>query len=273
MRIVPIPTDLELADFQTRGTLGPPKDMTSQDCDTVDIIRSEVELPSGQRVRTVQALVFVSADELERIRGAGGHFWIEFIGHTFPPVMFVVPERSGSASDVSSAAGAGVLSTPTEPEARPPNTAENAGERDLSADDAGAARRTIKTPPYEPTGFTREEAREAVRAADDVSPADDRTPRRIAEQMRRRGWGATFTKHGSRTDGELVMLVDDVIEAKRRLDEAAGVSAVVDRSLVNALMLIRDGTYDVTGTAIHEAEGRDPATIAADALAALGDRE
>jgi hypothetical protein len=97
MRIVPIPNDLELADFQTRGTLGPPKDMTSQDCDTVDIIRSEVELPSGTRVRTVQALVFVSAEEIERIRGAGGHFWIEFIGHTFPPVMFVVPERSGSA--------------------------------------------------------------------------------------------------------------------------------------------------------------------------------
>lgn len=94
MRIVPLPVDIELADFESRATLGPPQAMSSQDCDTVEIVRSKSKLPSGPIVDTVYARVFVSADELERISASGGHFWIGFLGVTFPPVWLAV-ERDG----------------------------------------------------------------------------------------------------------------------------------------------------------------------------------
>lgn len=99
MRIVPLPPGTELADFESKATLGPPPSMTSQDCETVEIVRSEVALPSGQRVRTVKALVFISAPEIERIRENGGHFWLEFIGDSFPPVVLYPPEPTSAANE------------------------------------------------------------------------------------------------------------------------------------------------------------------------------
>lgn len=88
MRIVPLPVDLELAPSESRAKLGPPSTMESRDCDTIEIVRSVVKLPSGEQSRTVRALVWMSAKEHEQIASRCGTFWIEFIGDTFPPVCF-----------------------------------------------------------------------------------------------------------------------------------------------------------------------------------------
>lgn len=87
MRIVPLPHDLVIADYEQRARLGPPPGVPSQDCDTIEIVRSTVRLPSGALNRTVRALVWASATELDEIRVAGGTFWLEFLGDTFPPVF------------------------------------------------------------------------------------------------------------------------------------------------------------------------------------------
>lgn len=90
MKIAPIPDDMPLVDGQSRARLGPPPGMSSHDCATVDIIRSHVTLPSGRSNSSVVALVELEDGDLEAIRAAGGRFWIEFLGQTFPPVLFGV---------------------------------------------------------------------------------------------------------------------------------------------------------------------------------------
>jgi len=88
MRIVPIPKEVE----GERRTLGPPRGMSGQDCDTIEVLVRRVTLPSGEEYSEVSALVFVSAAELELIAAAGGHFWFCAIGTTFPPVRFEAPQ-------------------------------------------------------------------------------------------------------------------------------------------------------------------------------------
>lgn len=93
MRIVPIPDDVALGEHQRKSRLGPPPGVPSSDCDTIDVVLSEIELPSGVTQPSVMALVWASERELDRIRETGGHFWIEFFGTTFPPVrLFAPPE-------------------------------------------------------------------------------------------------------------------------------------------------------------------------------------
>lgn len=94
MRVVPIPSDVP----GERRVLGPPEGMSGQDCDTIDILVERVELPSGVECDAVSALVFVSADELRRIEAAGGHFWVRFLGSTFPPVCFAAPDEQAEVT-------------------------------------------------------------------------------------------------------------------------------------------------------------------------------
>lgn len=95
MRIVALPDSVE----GDRRTLGPPEGMSDEDCATIEVLSGVVILPSGTRYPAVSALVQMDEAELAQVVASGGHFWVQFLGQTFPPVLFMAPTAVGSSPE------------------------------------------------------------------------------------------------------------------------------------------------------------------------------